>query len=832
MGRFLHCGAWRSAYSSLLGEGIVMTSIPLLDLLSQPAQAHLLDRVDVGVVVESAKHEIIFANQAALDIFGAHRDGVLGSKTLDPTWDVMAPDGTPVAPNERPGAQALMTGQPVRHRVLGVRHHAAPERVWILVDAEPLSDASGRNYAVLTIHNITAEVADEELLFDTRMQLRRAVRDQAERLAAVKAELEATQARLSRAQRELAVKEELYRAVFEGVQEGLVVHDHDGAIRTANPAAEQILGLTAEQLRGRAAADPRWQLEDSDGLPIAPDRIPSQRTLATGEVVRRELVGIQRPDGERRWLRVSTNPIEHGLERTVVATFSDVSRERRALSALEKSRARFERLTEAVPGVLFQVVQRLDGTLEGRFVSRHVENVFGIDAEQARGEPQLLIEMVDPEDRQTAWSSMQRALEQQQAWETVARLDNGRCVRLHAVAALEPEGIVWNGVILDVTQEHALAQQLEHSQRREAMGDLAAGVAHNFNNALAAILPNLEELRAEAEPKSRRLAEDALRAARNAADLVRQLMLTTRRETGPREAVDLARVVSDVVLLCRRSFDRRIQIDETVVDDDVAPVLARESELHQVLLNLCINARDAMRSTDAPHLVVSLSRVEDKVIVEVRDNGIGMSPEVQARLGEPFFTTKAPGEGTGLGLATVYKIMDEIGGSLRCDSAVGAGTRFTMAVPTINVPAIRSTPPASRRGRQLAGHSILVVDDDHLVRRAMRRQLKRLSLEVEEACDGIQCLERLRSGPVPDALVLDLSMPRLGGEEVLSTVRTSFPDLPVIVVSGHVPERAALSEATAVLIKPLEPGELGDALARALRPQVVSVAPLQIDGVA
>lgn len=307
-------------------------------------------------------------------------------------------------------------------------------------------------------------------------------------------------------------------------------------------------------------------------------------------------------------------------------------------------------------------------------------------------------------------------------------------------------------------------------------------------------------------------------------------MLTTRRETGPREAVDLARVVSDVVLLCRRSFDRRIQIDELVEGVDVAPVLARESELHQVLLNLCINARDAMRSTDDPHLVVSLTRVDGRVVVEVRDNGIGMSPDVQARLGEPFFTTKAPGEGTGLGLATVYKVMDEIDGTLRCESAVGAGTRFTMAVPTISLPAVASIPPPSSVGLQLAGHSILVVDDDHLVRRAMRRQLKRLSLEVEEACDGVQCLERLRSGPTPDALVLDLSMPRLSGEEVLSTLRTSFPDLPVVVVSGHVPERAALSEATAVLIKPLEPGELGDALSRALRPHAATIAP--IDGVA
>lgn len=262
-------------------------------------------------------------------------------------------------------------------------------------------------------------------------------------------------------------------------------------------------------------------------------------------------------------------------------------------------------------------------------------------------------------------------------------------------------------------------------------------------------------------------------------------------------------------------------------------MLARESELHQVLLNLCINARDAVRGAANPKLTVSVEVADEKVVVKVRDNGVGMTPEVQARLGEPFFTTKAPGEGTGLGLATVYKVMDEIEGTLSCTSKSGEGTCFTMEVPKISVPALAPTPPPSRRARQFAGHRVLVVDDDRLVRRAMRRQLRRLSLEVEEASDGVQCLERLRSGPVPDAVVLDLSMPRLSGEEVLSTLRTSFPDLPVVVVSGHVPERAALSEATAVLIKPLEPGELSDALARAFRHRsAASPSQTSVNGVA
>jgi CheY-like chemotaxis protein len=306
--------------------------------------------------------------------------------------------------------------------------------------------------------------------------------------------------------------------------------------------------------------------------------------------------------------------------------------------------------------------------------------------------------------------------------------------------------------------------------------------------------------------------EDALRTARGAADLVGQLMIVARAEP-PRERVptDLRACLHDVVALSRRIFRGRIAISIILPDEPVF-VLGDASELHQMLLNFCINARDALTDIDDASFAIELDTTgpagEGEVVLRVRDNGGGMDEVTVRRLGEPFFTTKAPGDGTGLGLATAYAAIRDMGGAVECESTVGEGTEFLLRLPRAAAPVVlahRTAPPGPER----AVGRVLIVDDEPLVRRAFGRVLHRHGLTVEEASDGAEALARLeRANGEYTAVILDLSMRGLRGERVIARVREVYPSLPIVVVSGFVQDAGALEGVSAVLSKPVSGADL------------------------
>lgn len=391
-------------------------------------------------------------------------------------------------------------------------------------------------------------------------------------------------------------------------------------------------------------------------------------------------------------------------------------------------------------------------------------------------------------------------------------------LRLQAIPDRVGAGVMWTGLVLDVTQDHAIAGRMRSAARREAMGEMAAGLAHNFNNLLAAIVPNIE-LALEPGSDPRPPLEDALHAARSATDLVRQLLAFTRSETttGARRAVDLVRVVHDTLRFCRRTFDARIRIEERVAARPIH-VIGQESNLQQVVMNLCLNARDAMAKAPHPRLRVELAIVGDGAHQEahlvVSDNGIGMTPEVVKRLGEPFFTTKPAGHGTGLGLATVYGIVRDAGGTIRCTSEPGQGATFEVRLPCCALPAEERVRVTTRDAPRLEG-LVMLVDDEPLVRTALARQVASLGLESVQAGSGDEALAALGAmARLPDLVVLDLAMPGMAGEDVLAALVARFPAIPVVVVSGNRAPGLALEGAKQVLAKPVTRDELAAALAR------------------
>jgi two-component system cell cycle sensor histidine kinase/response regulator CckA len=366
-------------------------------------------------------------------------------------------------------------------------------------------------------------------------------------------------------------------------------------------------------------------------------------------------------------------------------------------------------------------------------------------------------------------------------------------------------GRIW--ILRDCSKVSQLERQLRESQKMGTLGLIAGGIAHDFNNLLTAIhgniaLAELTPVGNEAEVKTR--LDGASQATTRAAELVKQLLGYSRRGTMEKAPTEMRRVINDVQGLLRHSVDPRISI-RTKAPQETSTILADCTQIEQVLLNLGINARDALpekggiiefevENTSRPNTSSPEAAAAPFVVISVRDNGHGIAPENRQRIFEAFFTTKEPGKGTGLGLATAQEIVQEHGGWIEFDSVIGRGTEFRIFLPRIL--ASPSTEPTAkpedahtglRSPSQANRRRILVVDDEAPVRNIAVNMLSFLGYEVMEASDGEQALEIIEKGSLQiDALFLDIYMPKLSGRDTFRKLRQDGNNLPVIVCSGFI----------------------------------------------
>jgi two-component system cell cycle sensor histidine kinase/response regulator CckA len=647
-----------------------------------------------------------------------------------------------------------------------------------------------------------------------------------------------------RSEAALRAERDLLDGILSTSVAGIIVVSPSGQVIFLNPSAEAVLGITREQLGDITDLPVGWRLLNLDGTPLADEDRPARRVARTGEPVTDARFAISRPDGVRVVVSVNAAPLRNaaGIITAVVLSLSDITHQYVAQQALREREEQLHRITAAVPGVVYQYVVGPAEQERFLFVSEGARDLLGASAEEILADPQQAWITMDPEDRAAMSVQFNRSLATLAPWSFDFRVHGpGERVRwLRDIATAIPSDdatrVVWNGVIVDITERKRLEEELLQSQKMDSLGRLAGGVAHDFNNLLTVIRGYADVLARELADGDPRLDEvrEIRRAADRATTLTRQLLALSRRQVLVPTEVDLNALVQEMEQMLRRVIGENITI-VTVRGTDTGWVRADPGQLEQVLLNLAVNARDAMPrggtlTIETRRTILPAGRDDtptrgvppgDYVVFRVTDTGTGMDRETQAKIFEPFFTTKPLGEGTGLGLSTVYGIVQQSNGVITVESELGAGTSFRIFLPRlVNVatPLADLPPPGTvRSAHRRRRHTVLLVEDDDGVRQLTRRILEQFGFGALEARNGAEALELLDAGsPRIDAVVSDVVMPGMSGRELVGRLRLRRPELPVLFLSGYtgdeVSDEVRGQPHQAFLQKPFSP----DALAAAL----------------
>src|SRR5262245_24280513 len=601
----------------------------------------------------------------------------------------------------------------------------------------------------------------------------------------------------TRAEEALRDSQALYHALVEGLPLSLCRKDRDGRYTFGNSRFADAMGLPLERVLGKTDFD--LSPPDLAAKYYGDDR----RVLETG-LLFEEVEEYHRPNGERYYIQMWKTPV-FNARGEVIGTqglFWDVTEQRKAAEALRASEERYRRLFERnLAGVIHTTA---DGAV------RDCNEAFARMLGYAREEVLALNAAAlwqSPADR-AVYVARLRAARVLTDYELCLRRKDGRPAWLLGNVSMIDRGYgpaEIQGIYIDVTERRQLEEQVRQAQKLEAVGQLAGGIAHDFNNLLTAILGNLSLVLANQQPGANaELLEAGEKAALRAAELTSQLLGFSRRTLLKPRRLNVNATAEETVRLLRRTIDPRIVID-VQADPGLWPVQADPGQMSQVLMNLCLNARDAMpqggRLTlrtenvvlDEAYARLHLeARAGEYVRLRVADTGHGIPPEVLPRIFEPFFTTKGPGRGTGLGLAMVFGIVKQHRGWLDCDTAPGRGTRFDVYLPRSAAAEQAAAAEAAPAAPQPAGGSetVLLVDDEPLLRGLGRAILERHGYHVVLAEDGEQAVKvyEQRRGRI-DLVLLDLTMPRMSGREAFARLLEVDPGVRVLFASGYSAEQ-------------------------------------------
>jgi PAS domain S-box-containing protein len=531
----------------------------------------------------------------------------------------------------------------------------------------------------------------------------------------------------------------------------------------------------------------------------------------------------------------SLKDIQKTLELKIGQSSEDLAQSEDLRVAAQELAQRFRNLVEDLNAGIWEMEVP---SLKITFVSHQMEAILGFPIDKWLQEKDFWIEHVHPEDRQHVVSRCRKAVAEGRdysfryrartaAGKTIWLQDIVRVVRDHAGKIRQ-----LRGVMVDVTEHQQLEEEFHQAQKMEAVGRLAGGVAHDFNNLLT-IISGYAQLAQDLMGQDEQLQAymgEILKAGDRAGALVRRLLAFTRRQSMEPQVLDLNAVVKGTEKMVRRLIGEDIDIS-TVLPDDLGRIRSDPAQLEQVILNLAVNARDAM-----PHggkLLIETANVElapsyaashlavvpgPYVVLAVSDTGTGMDDNTRNHIFEPFFTTKEKGKGTGLGLATVYGIIKQSGGNVWVYSEVGMGTTFKIYLPRVVAAVEAAQPVAIPSSLPQGSETILLVEDEESIRSLVRGILRSRGYTVLEAGRPLEALEISRKFDQPiDLLFTDVVMPQMSGREVAEQISAARPNTKVLYMSGYTDQAIAhhgvLNPGVPFLQKPFTP----DALAQKVR---------------
>ena len=604
---------------------------------------------------------------------------------------------------------------------------------------------------------------------------------------------------------------EQYRSLFDTSTNAILIRDRSGTITMANRAAMNLLAAERE--------------EDLLGRTYLEFVHPEDRPLSAARIKRIFEIAAD-PDSVTKLDAATIRPREHRMvtlrgdtidaESTGVAfhykggfhiqgIFRDITDRRRAEDKLRETEKKYRELAESLPQVIFEI----DATGNLVYLNQKGYDLFGYTPADLEGGFNVLDGFV-PEDRERAARNIALSLQGQRQGKneyTVIRKDGTTIpVEIHAERVLhENTATGIRGVLLDLTpnrraqeERERLEAQLQQAQKMEAIGALAGGIAHDFNNILSAIIgyTELAMLNEGAEHCQAEL-KQALLAANRARDLIKQILAFSRQTDEERMPIRVGLVTKECVKFLRATIPSTIAI-KTRIDEKSGTVLANSVELHQIIMNLCTNALHAIgdqggkleiavEETEIDHAqkqgTIGLD-VGPYVRVSVTDTGGGIPPEILGKIFDPYFTTKAKGVGTGLGLAVVHGIVRKSGGAIQVESVPGHGTTFHILLPRVDQPSTQQVEPP---GIPVGGSErILFVDDEMMLAGIGQQMLKKLGYDVVARTSPIEALELFKAKPEHfDLVVTDQTMPGMTGDALAREMMRIRPGLPVIICTGY-----------------------------------------------
>jgi PAS domain S-box-containing protein len=614
-----------------------------------------------------------------------------------------------------------------------------------------------------------------------------------------------------KSQEDIRREHDLLTKLMETSPSGIVVADRSGTIVFANPAAERVLGLERSGTEGRAYNDPAWRITDYDGGPLPGDGLPFRIIIEAGEPVYGLRNALVWPDGRQVLLLINGAPLfeESGKIERVVFSIEDVTKQIRVDSALRDSEERFRRMADSIREGL-AIIER--GKVV--YVNDRLCEITGYSRDELMNMSEF--DLAAPSERERI-DGIKHRMENEgyqpgelEYW--IVRKDGRMRSIYNRYSPNMTAGKVTGRYVItsDVTERKRIEEQLMQSQKMEAIGNLAGGVAHDFNNILTAISGYAEILlntTGSEDPRREDIGEIQM-AAERATALTRQLLVFSRSQVLEPRILDINEVISLMGKMLGRIIGEDIKL-VLELEPALGSVLADPGQIEQVIMNLSVNARDAMPDGGTLGIRTMNVTLDEQmcreipdtnpgayICLEIRDTGSGMERELLDRIFEPFFSTKESGRGTGLGLSTVYGIIKQHKGSITVWSEPGSGSVFRIYLPVHGESQDRSDEDAiSAEALRGSGERVLLVEDDDEVRRFSARVLTENNYRVSEAGTAEEAVEIFRNeGGGFDLILSDIVLPDRSALQMIDELSPEKSHIRVVLISGYADYKVRWSE--------------------------------------